>query len=210
MRSNLLPVAKESLKYLFSFSVAFIVCVVLDFEILALVAFIGLIYIAYSFRNPERELPLFEMNSLLSSSDGVVKAITELVDDEYAYKIEIESNFTDVALLRAPMNAKILTVDFYNGTRVSKKSKLFEDTNENVSLVFEDENNHKVKIVHRLKKSFAPLYIDVLESQNIYQTSRYGLMVNGTTSIYLPSNFRLNVTVGNELKASETLLGYFS
>ena len=210
MRSNLLPVAKESLKYLYSFSIAFIIFMVLDFEILALGAFIGLIYIAYSFRNPERQLPLFEMNSVLSSSDGIVTSITELIDDEYAYKIEIESNCTDVGLLRAPLNAKVVRIDLYNGTRVSKKSKLFNDTNENVTLVFEDEKNHKVKIVHRLKKSFAPLYIDVRESKNIHQTSRYGLMVNGTTSIYLPSDFRLNVTVRNELKASETLLGYFS
>jgi phosphatidylserine decarboxylase len=77
-------------------------------------------------------------------------------------------------------------------------------------LVFEDSNKNRIKVVHRVKQSFAPLYLDVIELQNLRQTSRYGMMINGVTTLYFPSNFRVNVNVGNELKASESLMGYFS
>jgi len=68
----------------------------------------------------------------------------------------------------------------------------------------------RLKITHRLKQSFSPLFIEAIESHNLQQIARYGLMINGITSIYFPDNFRLNVNVGDELKASESLIGYFS
>jgi len=35
-------------------------------------------------------------------------------------------------------------------------------------------------------------------------------MMSGISELYLPKNFRLNISQGDEVKASQTLLGYFS
>jgi len=64
--------------------------------------------------------------------------------------------------------------------------------------------------VHRLKQSFDSIHIDAFVNQTRLQGGRYGVMLNGVTTLYLPLNFRLNVNVGNQVKASETLVGYFS
>lgn len=210
MRANLLPVAQEGWRYIaYAFSF-FIFFAIFDFDLLTFFSSLLLIALIYSFRNPERQLPMFEKLSVVAPSDGVVKAIVELDDAAFAYRVEIESSSLDVGVLRAPLNATVESVRKFNGTRVSKSSKLFNDTNENVELVFVDENDNKLKVTHTLKQSFSPLFIDIIESQSIHQTARYGLMLNGVTSIYLPHNFRLNVNVSNELKASESLIGYFS
>jgi len=210
MRANLLPIAQEGWKYIASTSAFLILFSLLDLDLLTLLTSLLLISFLYLFRNPERQLPMFEKLSVVAPSDGVVKAIVELQESQYSYRIDIESSCLDVAVLRAPLSAKLESMTKYNGTRVSKDSKLFKDTNENIVLVFVDENANRLKITHRLKQSFSPLFIEAIESQNLHQTARYGLLLNGVTSIYLPNNFRLNVNVGTELKASESLIGYFS
>jgi len=210
MNKNLLPVAKEGIVYVAFSAIAVLALTVLDFEFLAFIGTIITIAFIYLFRNPERSLPEFSDNSVLCVSDGVVKSIEELSECEYTYKIEIDSNFLDVGVLRTPFNASLVKVVHKNGTKLSKNSELFLDLNEMAELVFEDSNKNRIKVVHRVKQSFAPLYLDAIELQNLRQTSRYGMMINGVTTLYFPSNFRVNVNVGNELKASESLMGYFS
>ncbi len=210
MKTNLLPLAKEGISY-FLYSLAFfILFLLLDFDFLAFLTFTITLFIGYSFRNPERELCVFEASSFLSPVDGIVQSIEELEDNEYAYKIEIQSSCTDVAVLRVPSNAIVSKLLKYNGARTSKDSKLFTTLNENAEISFITQEENKFKIIHTLERSFAPLFIELDEKQKLFQTARYGLMLNGRTSIYLPQNFRANITIGSELKASESLMGYFS
>jgi len=210
MKSNLLPLAKEGISY-FLYSLAFFILFLLfDFDFLAFLTFFLTLFIVYSFRNPERELSVFEARSFLSPVDGIVESIEELEDDEYAYKINILSSCSDVSVLRVPANASVSQLLKYNGARTSKNSKLFTTLNENAEISFVTLEENKFKIMHTLERSFAPLFIELETKQKLLQTTRCGLMLNGKTSIYLPQNFRVNITIDSELKASESLMGYFS
>jgi len=210
MKANLLPLAKEGINYFLISLSLFSLCLVFDFDFLAFIAFFATLFVSFSFRNPERELAIFENGSLLSPADGIVQSITELDNDEYAYKIEIQSSCTDVGVLRIPTHAKVSSVIKSNGSRLSSDSKLYSSLNENAVIVFTTQEENIFKVVHRLQRSFAPLFIELTQEQNVVQTTRYGMMLNGTTTIYLPQNFRLNIKVGSQLKASESLMGYFS
>ena len=208
--NNLFPLAKEGWKYLGITFLVLILSLVFDLDFLAFFVFVSFCFIAYAFRNPERELSQFENASLLSPVDGIVENIFVLQESKYAYKIEIQSNYTDVAILRAPANVSVKKIIKTHGTRLSSKSKLFENLNENVELEFLTKEENSFKVVHTLKKSFAPLFVSPIEEQKLFQTARYGLMLNGITAIYVPHNFRMDIAVGRELKASESLMGYFS
>jgi len=210
MKSNLLPISSTGFKYVASAFLAFLIFLIFDIEFLALISFILLLAFGFIFRNPEREVPSFEKNSLVSPVDGSVISIEDIGDSEYAYKLEIDSTYLNVGVLRIPLNATLQSVVKRRGARLSSSSTLSEDINENAELIFVDENSNSVKIVHQLKRSFDDISLDVKNSQNVKQASRYGVMINGTTTIYLPKNFRLNVTIGSELEGSQTLIGYFS
>lgn len=210
MKSNLLPVAKEGLIYIGYSFLAFIVFAILGFGFFELLAFIATLFFIYAFRNPERELPRFEQNSVISPVDGTVLSIDEISDKEYSYKITINSNYLDVGMLRTPVTGSVSYVEKINGSRLKSDIATAQKINENAIVVFEDSNSNRVKISHMLKQSFNGIKMDIAESQNMLQTSRYGVMINGITTIYLPQNFRLDISVGNELKAAETLVGYFS
>ena len=210
MKSNLLPISSVGFKYVVSAFVACIVFLIFDIEFLALLSFIVMIAFGFIFRNPEREVPSFEKNSLVSPVDGNVISIEDIQNSEYAYKLEIDSTYLHVGVLRTPLDSTIQSVVKRKGARLASTSALFEEINENVELTFVDENSHSVKVVHRLKRSFDEIAIDVKNAQSVKQASRYGVMTNGITTVYLPKNFRLNVTIGNELEGSQTLIGYFS
>jgi phosphatidylserine decarboxylase len=155
-------------------------------------------------------VPALDKMSVVSPIDGVLLSIEELEWQEYAYKLEINSSYLNVSLLRAPQSGLLEQIDLKHGARLSQNVTLSKDINERVDLIFRDYSQNKMKISHMLKQSFDEIKIDAIKSQNFAQGSRYGLMVNGITTLYLPQNFRINVTVGQELSASSTLIGYYS
>ncbi|MBT5934957.1 phosphatidylserine decarboxylase [Sulfurimonas sp.] len=208
--NNLFILYKDGWKYI---SISISISIVLSIFSLHTLAFISLLLTGifiFIFRNPERLFPVFESSSLVSPVDGVVLSIEEIDNSEFAYRLKIDSTIFDVGILRVPMSAKVESLHYTKGTKVATKSTLHSDLNEAIYLTFVNNNADRVKVIHRLKESFIPLFIDIKASQEVYQTTRYGFVNNTMTTLYIPNNFRLNVSVGSDLKASESLLGYFS
>lgn len=211
MRSNLFPVAKEGWNYIFGSAAAFVVFKVFDLGILELISFLAVLFFVFVFRNPEREYMLYQEGSVTSPVDGKVVSIEEIdSDDGYAYRVDIEGSYFDVSLLRVPLMSSTLHVELKRGARLPSDSVLSKDINENAAVIFKDmKSSNTIKVIHRLKQSFAGTEVERIKTQNLIQGSRYGFMLNGITSVYLPQNFRLNVSNQSELRASESLLGYF-
>lgn len=210
MKNNLFIIAKSGWKYIISTTFAFVVFLLLDLDLFSFLAALTLLFFLYVFRNPERELPFFQKHSFIAPVDGIVNSIKEVNDAEFTYKIEIEGTYKDVALLRIPMNCSVTSIELVKGTRVAKKSKLFPLLNENASICFVDDANNMAKIEHHLKESFLAINIELKEDTLYHQGSRYGVVMNGVTTIYLPKNAELNLEVGDKVFAAKTLIAYFS
>jgi phosphatidylserine decarboxylase len=210
MNNNLFIVAKYGSSYVAYSALAFVVFYIFGFEFLATVAFFVILYFVAIFRNPERELQVFESSSIIAPCDGVVSSIEELEDDEYRYKIEIEGSITDVGILRSPVNGKVANAVLTKGTKLSKRSKLFNELNEALSIEFIDEKQNSIKVEHRSKQSFVPIFSDLKESQEIIKSIRYGFATNCVTTIYLKNNVRLNVQLAQQVRAAESLIANFS
>lgn len=211
MNNNLLPIAKEGWKFIFYSVLAFVIFSILDLDFLGFFSFLAIIFFLFVYRNPERTIPVLQENSIVSPVDGTVLSIQEIDNDNgYSYKVEIDSSYLNVSVLRVPLTSTVKDVSITRGTKLSRFNNLSKKLNENAEITFEDTNNNKVKIIHILKQSFDEIKIDMFKSQKFLQGNRYGVMQNGVTTIYLPQNFRLNINVGNELEGSQTLIGYFS
>jgi len=210
MNNNLLPLAKEGWKYTGYSLLAFIIFAILDLEPLEYLSFVVVIFFIYLFRNPERVVQHLDSGSLLSPVDGFVLSIENVKDSQYAYKVEIQSSYSDVSILRTPFDSTLVSSKIYTGSKLSNYSPLSKKINSKAELLFEDENSNKIRVVHTLKQSFNELKVDAVVSQKLTKGLRYGSMINGTTTLYIPSNFRLSVNVGNRVEGSQTLVGYFS
>jgi len=211
MKNSLFPIAKDGWKYLAYAIGAFIVFSILDFSFFQLLSLLVVVFFLFIFRNPERELPSFEASQVLSPVDGEVLSIESLdIADEYAYKVVINTTYKDVGILRAPMNASVEYLRQNYGTRLSLDAPLAHKLNENVSVVFQNTQDNKMKLIHMLKQSLCGVHIDLDSKDKVVQSARYGLMINGITEIYLPKNFRLSLVLGEETIASKSLIGCFT
>ena len=211
LNSNLFPIAKEGFNYIGTTILVVIITAILDLELITFFALVVLISFLFIYRNPERESIIFDTGSVTSPVDGVVTSIETLSNDpSYSHKIEIEGNYLNSSLLRVPFTSSLKSISLTRGAKVSKISNLYAKLNENVELIFEDEFKNKVKIIHTLKESFDSIKINIKKEQNLLQSLRYGSMINGITTIYFQNNFKLNVYITQELKASTTLLGHFT
>ncbi len=210
MKSNLFIVSKNGYKYIVYALLVTVIFWILDLEFFSLLSFLSALFFVYSFRNPEREIAFLEDKAVVSPVDGVVKAIDEIKDEQYAYRVRVESNYMNVGVLRVPLCGHLESTKVVRGARTSKKSKLFYDLNETAELVFIDGHNNKVKVLHRLKQSFTPINIEVSKNDTLYKGLRYGYAINSMSEIYLPKNFRLDIKPNSEIQASHSLIGYFS
>ena len=211
MHKNLYPITKEGFIPLSIAIVVTVVLMLLDLELLTFFSFVVTLFIAYSFRNPERELLSLEEGAVVAPCDGRVLAIDTLdAGNSFAYRVEIEGSYSDVSLLRAVSDATVTDISLLKGTRMPKSSKLFSDLNESAVITFSDKNENSFQVKHQLKRSFFPLSIDLNVGEKVQHSARYGVANNAITTLYLPANFTLNVSVGQELKAVESLMGYFS
>ena len=209
MKNNLLPISNNGFRYIIYAFLASLLFEILDLGILAFFSFIVIFAIAYIFRNPEREVSIFDAGSVVSPVDGKVIAVKELFDSQYGYKVVVRSSYLDIGVLRAPCDGYITNVSTKDGARLSMESNLSQDLNAQIELVFKHEKHNKIKVKHIITRSFAPLLMTVFQAQSIRQSARYGFMLHGITEIYIPKNFRLSINNGSKLTASESLLGFF-
>ena len=208
--SNLFIISKYGLKSVaYSFG-AFAFFYLFGFSVLATLAFSVLVFLVFVYRNPERELNIFESSSILAPSDGVVSAIEELEGGEFRYKVEIESSLFDVGVLRFPLSGTVESVECVHGTRLAKNAPQFNHLNESCSYTAKDEQQNTIKVVHTLKQTALPLVVELQSEQSLYKSLRYGYANNAVTTLYLPDNVRLSIQVGSHLKAGESLVAHFS
>jgi len=212
MKSNLFIISESGWKRIGIAFGLFLLFAFLDLELLASVAFLATIFFLFIYRNPERATQTaYAQKSIVAPVDGVVTKIESLEElSQFSYMIEIDSSYTDVTVLRAPIHAKVSYLHLLRGSRVGRFSPLFEKLNETASIFFLDQENKLIKVEHKLKQSIAPLEISIKEDDELSQAARYGVMVYGVTRIYLESDVRINVKLGEQVKAVETLLAYSS
>jgi hypothetical protein len=87
---------------------------------------------------------------------------------------------------------------------------LAHSLNERALVCFNDTTGASCIVEHMLDQSIDAISLHSRKGQKLPQGGRYGLMVRGTHTIYLPTQSRVAVKVGEEVRAGESLIGYFS
>ncbi len=169
-----------------------------------------LAFILYIHRNPERISTFGQNGSILSSIDGHVKEIISIekspIDGKPGFKVVVESGYMDVAVLRAPVGSIMSVEKLQRGSMLSPKSSVYA-LNETADIRFSSSVGD-VLVRHTLDSWTRPLRFAI--EGEITQSQRYGYMLSGRTSIFLPSNSRVAVKEGMKVVAGESVIGFFS
>jgi len=199
-------IAKEGWKYLLLVFVAFLCSLVFDlFPWVFLVLFL---FTGYLFRNPERLPAEDDDMAVLSPCDGNIIAISKssYLGKEYI-KVEIEKNLLQASILRAPTLLNISTTQRRHGLMLSD-SVLREKLGERVSLVCNSKYN---ELFINISAGLFARKIELFKTVGpLKSAQRFGILVDGTIELYLALDTRIKVSVGDEVKAGESVLGYFA
>jgi phosphatidylserine decarboxylase precursor-related protein len=163
------------------------------------------------FRNPERNTAESESDAIISSVDGVVLSIEEMmVEGQKMSKVTIMNSLWDVSMLRAPFDCVVEGFKIRHGASLPLYNPLSDTLNEKAVISFRSPKGDEIYIEHLSEQSCFGIGIEVEKTQKFKEGGRYGFLAKGRSIIYLPAHIRLSVNAGSSVRAGESVIGYLN
>jgi phosphatidylserine decarboxylase len=206
------PIAKEGFPFLIPSALLTIFFAGIGWKVLPVIGILLTLFVAFFFRNPKRKIPSLQ-NIILSPADGRIIYLGECEEDRFlkkkALKVSIFMSVLDVHINRVPASVKVLERSYHPGqflvAHVDKSSLL----NEQNALVLETEDRLKILLIQiagfvaRRIACYAKAG-DHLKMGEIFGIIRFGSRID----LYLPTEVKPAVRVGQHVKGGESIIGY--
>jgi phosphatidylserine decarboxylase len=178
------------------------------FKPLVVIFFVLCLFFLYFFRDPERNPPA-EPDFVVSPADGKVIVIRQdnesFCPDGYT-EIGIFMSPLDVHVNRVPFDGVVKEIIYTPGKFFSAfKEKAYKE-NENIKLTLQTQHGNIV--VRQVAGSIARRAVCwVKEGQSLKKGERFGMIkFSSRVDICLPSYFKIQVNVGDKVKAGKTVI----
>ena len=208
------PVTRAGYPLIFGFAFITIVFALLDFTILCLLGLVFTIFICCFFRDPERLIPK-KQGAVVSPADG--KIIAAGIVDSNAFvegaclKISIFMSVFNVHINRIPYDGTIRSVNYSPGKFFSANRDKASNHNEHNAVLLETEDGQNVCFIQIAGLIARRIICNVQEGDEVVRGQRFGMICFGSRlDVYLPNHTKLDVTVGNTVKAGTSILGYLT
>lgn len=200
-------IAKEGWKYLFFLFFIFVIASIVD--CLEGVIFLLILFIAFIFRNPERLPAEDDELAILAPCDGVINSISkEKINNYELIKVTIKKSIFDVSLLRAPTLLNIHKTQRRYGITLPISSPLSKKLGEMAQVECSGLSSH---VIMKINAGLLNRNIELFKTVGpLKSAQRFGLLVDGSIELYIDLDSRVKVTVGDKIKAGESVLGYFA
>lgn len=214
MKTPQIPIAKEGYPFIAFAAFVTLILAVLGYDLLALPALALTTFALYFFRDPERIGPSSD-DALISPADGKVILIEKIIDDQYllgqVYKVSIFMNLFNVHVNRAPVNGAVEKILYFPGKFYSADSDRGAMHNEHCAVLVRSTSGHRMAFV-QVAGLIARRIVCWLETgDQVQRGQRFGMIRFGSrVDLYIPVQAQLEVSVGQKVKAGETVLGYLS
>jgi phosphatidylserine decarboxylase len=172
---------------------------------------IGLtLFMAFFFRDPERNIPEGK-GIFVSPADGKVIRIKDVYKNDFlkaeSKEISIFMSLFDVHVNRAPCDGNVSLIKHSPGRFLVAHKDAASMENENTIMVLDGKDG---KILVRQVAGFLARRIvcRVSAGDVLRRGERYGMIKFGSRlDVYLPKDTKIKVTLGDKVKAGETVIG---
>jgi phosphatidylserine decarboxylase len=180
-------------------------------EWLAILFLIVALAFALFFRDPERSPATIE-GVVLSGADGRVCDLGEGappgLGDEMFRRVSVFMSPLDVHVNRAPVGGEVLTVTHTPGEFRAAYSDAASEHNERNLVVIRDAADRRHAFVQVAGYLARRIVCRVQPRDRVFAGTRIGLIMFGSRlDHFLPMDYRLTVTVGERVRAGETVIG---
>ena len=214
MRLEEFPIVKEGLLL---FSSLCLLTVILAFFVPRYITFLLIfidLFILYFFRNPRRIIP-DSQDCVVAPADGKVVDLGECSEDRFGMndviKISIFMSVFNAHVNRIPSSGRIIDVFYKKGKFFSANFDKASILNEQNAVLLEREDKRKILFVQIAGLIARRIICWVKKGDKVSRGERFGLICFGSrVDIFLPSETRINVKIGQRVRGGETILGYLS
>jgi len=171
------------------------------------------LFVLQFFRDPAREVPVGEKN-VIAPADGRIVVIETVRDpwlDRDALKISVFMNVFNVHSNRSPVEGEVRQRWYHPGKFLNADLDKASTENERNALHIRTVMGQDVTCVQvaGLIARRILCYVDV--GASLVRGQRYGFIRFGSrVDLYLPTDVRVKVTIGDKVRATSTVLAEFS
>ena len=175
---------------------------------------IGLtVFIAFFFRNPNRNVPT-EAGLVVAPADGRIVAVEEGVPaphtEKKSTKVSIFMSVLNVHINRFPVAAKVKGITYHPGKFLVASVDKASDHNERNAIVLEDDHGREFTVVQIAGLVARRIICYLRKGDDCERGDRFGLIRFGSrVDIYMPPEASAKVSVGDRVRAGETIVGRF-
>ena len=207
------PIASAGYGLIIGAAFATVVLALLGLATLSLIALAITFCICGFFRDPERIIPAKE-GIVVSPADGKV-ILTDIVDNSPFFsgqtlKISIFMSVFNVHVNRIPYDGQVKQIDYYPGKFFSANLDKASLQNEHNAVFVEMDNAKRMCVVQVAGLIARRIICKIQPGDHVIRGQRFGLICFGSRlDVYLPTDIKLRVAVGDKVKAGASILGQF-
>lgn len=207
-------IAKAGYPYIAASAFATAIFALIDFDRLALLGLLTTFFICYFFRDPDRVVPNAK-GVIVSPADGkiIVAQTAEKgpFSEDRCVKISIFMSVFNVHVNRIPFGGKIKKVRYFPGKFFAANLDKASKANEHNAVYLETGEGRQVCFVQIAGLIARRIICNVQAGDKVERGQRFGMICFGSRlDVYLPADTRLEIAVGNSVKAGTSILGYLT
>lgn len=167
------------------------------------------LFVLQFFRDPPRVIPTAE-NAILSPADGRIVAVEEIQDPylkRTAIKVSVFMNVFNVHSNRSPIDGEIRDKWYFPGKFFNADLPKASLENERNALWIKTKNGADVTCVQVAGLIAKRILCHVAPGEQLSRGQRFGFIRFGSrVDVYLPTNSKVNVNIGDKVRATSTVL----
>jgi phosphatidylserine decarboxylase len=213
--NNRLPLAREGFPFI-GIGIGMIVLFgCLGWTTLTIIASLITLFVIYFFRDPERHHSNIE-NAVLTPADGRILEVREVDGKDNplgrtSIKVSIFMNVFNVHVNRIPIQGTIKKIAYHPGKFLSADLDKASEQNENNRVTLVTADSKEILIIQIAGLVARRIACWIQEGDRVETGQRFGLIRFGSRlEVFLPTDSKIVVEVGQKVKAGETLIGHLA
>jgi phosphatidylserine decarboxylase len=181
----------------------------LDWTVAAVLLWLVAVFVVQFFRDPARTPPVGE-GLITSPADGRIVVVGKAIDPitgQDSLKISVFMNVFNVHSNRAPIQGRVMDVQYFPGAFFNAAIDKASEQNERSAMVIEDPQGRRLTCIQIAGLVARRILCYVKPGDSLLRGARYGFIRFGSrVDVYCPPGTQALVSVGDKVYAHSTAL----
>ena len=181
----------------------------LDWTVIAVLLWLVAVFVIQFFRDPARTPPVGE-GLITSPADGRIIVVGKAIDPitgQDSLKISVFMNVFNVHSNRAPIQGRVMDVQYFPGAFFNAAIDKASEQNERSAMVIEDPQGRRLTCIQIAGLVARRILSYVKPGDSLLRGARYGFIRFGSrVDVYCPPGTQALVSVGDKVYAHSTAL----